>query len=584
MFVPISDRFQTNSENVVFSVLYAWLAYWHSDAAKVEDTVERLLSAAEYRGAFQDYLRSPLPDGRRLLVVMDGLDEASGWETRAGLFPTQAPAHLKVLVAAREAAGPLDWATRLGWRIPGDAAIFGLEGLSREGLAEVLARMGDPLAGLQVNFDFLDKLYELTDQGDPLLVGLYVDALRNEQGKSPVLRPKDLQELKPGLGHFFDFWYDQQKRLWKENNNLTDSQAVLEVDTLLNALATAHGPLTAQDVAVLAPEIFPGTSGVRHAADALQRFLVGTGKERSGYRFSHPRFGQYFHDTLPKGEQDVWAQQYLAYGADTLAKLEGGALEPEDASEYVVRYYRLHLEAHARTRSRLGTLMCRGWLRAWQQREEGEEGFLNDVQAAMEYAANAGPEWLGQVIRGALCFASVREVGANANGDLLALAVAKGAINEHMGLFLVRSKLDPYDRSVGLLAIANALGHTKNGDLLNESLAAAREIDFDFYRSEAMCAVAERLPAQLALSVAREITLEPNHRVVAMCAIAERLPAEESREVLREALAVAHAIDSTQNKVSWVHAAVRHTQEEAQGFAGVDRIGTQGIQRTLAGV
>ena len=68
----------------------------------------------------------PLPDGRRLLLVLDGLDEAADWEAGPDLFPPQIGRHARVVVSARLLAGDTDagdWLRRLGWdvlgRVPG---------------------------------------------------------------------------------------------------------------------------------------------------------------------------------------------------------------------------------------------------------------------------------------------------------------------------------------------------------------------------------------------------------------------------------------------------------------------------------
>jgi len=51
------------------------------------EKVTQAMDAQQYRGVFSDYLRRTLPNGGRVLVVLDGLDEAAGWEAGADLFP-----------------------------------------------------------------------------------------------------------------------------------------------------------------------------------------------------------------------------------------------------------------------------------------------------------------------------------------------------------------------------------------------------------------------------------------------------------------------------------------------------------------
>ena len=172
VFFPISARFNSNREAVVFPALYARIAHLHGDVAT------HAANAHEYRNVFMDYVRRPPPDGRRVLILLDGLDEAAGWEAGADLFPTEPP-HLRVLVAARVLAGDPDWLTRLGWDVPGKARTLSLVGLDRDGVRDVLAQMGNPLDKLATKIDVVAKLHELSE-GDPLLVCLYVEALQSD--------------------------------------------------------------------------------------------------------------------------------------------------------------------------------------------------------------------------------------------------------------------------------------------------------------------------------------------------------------------------------------------------------------------
>lgn len=81
VFFPISIRYSTNRSTVAFASLAARLAHLHSEK------VSRANDAQEYRAVFNDYLARPLPNGKTLLIVLDALDEAAGWETSADLFP-----------------------------------------------------------------------------------------------------------------------------------------------------------------------------------------------------------------------------------------------------------------------------------------------------------------------------------------------------------------------------------------------------------------------------------------------------------------------------------------------------------------
>ena len=538
VYFPISERFETNAKSVVFSALYARVAH----LLGVQPT--RLFSAEEYRGAFQDYLTHPLPDGRRLLVVLDGLDEASGWEVGAGLFPTQAPSHLKVMVAAREIAGDLDWAARLGWRVPAEAAVFGLRGLSRAELEEVFLSMGDPLSGLRANFDIVEKLHELTDHGDPLMIRLYVDALRRDKDSAPDFRPEDLLKLQPGLGRFFEYWFAQQENLWRANGDYIDRQAV---DTLLHARAMAHGPLTADDLDALAHDTFHGTSGARRVANALRRFLVGSGARGSGYSFSHPRLTQHFREQLANRERKDWVTRYQEYGASTLRELESGVTQPGSASEYIIRNYRLHLEAQPGSPASLSALMSRGWLMAWRALEGTEEGFLDDVQAAVERAATAGPAWLGQVIRGTLCFSSVASLTVRLEPKLIAFAIAHAVIDSRVGMAFARANLQVDNRVESLLVIAETNDEALARVARYEAMSTIWRMEKnDKWRTLLLRMVVGRLSTPTvellgeALAIARE-TEDHDERAKVLVAVVKRTPSD-ALALFEETMSIARGI------------------------------------------
>ena len=159
----------------------------------------RLTRHHPWRSLLANYLGRPLPDGRRLLVILDGIDEAADWEAGADLFPRILASGTRIVVSARylphlDAVG---WAHRLGWDRPGQAHPMTLEPLSAAGVADVLDHFGIELRGLSGRVDVVAELHRLSG-GDPLLVRLYVTSLSAERGLASRLEPEDLSTLNPG--------------------------------------------------------------------------------------------------------------------------------------------------------------------------------------------------------------------------------------------------------------------------------------------------------------------------------------------------------------------------------------------------
>ena len=87
VFLPVSIRFNTNLPSVVFVALTARLAALHGE--KISTSLDA--PPEIWRGLMTEYLSRPLPDRRRLLLILDGIDEAAEWEPGPDLFPLSPP-------------------------------------------------------------------------------------------------------------------------------------------------------------------------------------------------------------------------------------------------------------------------------------------------------------------------------------------------------------------------------------------------------------------------------------------------------------------------------------------------------------
>lgn len=279
VFAPISRRYQTASAQQTLGVLAEALAAFHG-----EQPQGYIVSPDQLRPVIADYLRRDPPIGKRLLLVLDGLDEATGWSIGPDLFPRTIGSHLRIVVAAREQAQKtyVDWLTELGWTTQ-QTWNLSLPLLSRTAISDILQSMDNQLVSLATDVDLLNEL-ERVSQGDPLTIRFLVEGLHDG-----TISADRLSQMPPGLEAYVRVWLEELRR----QSVQTDA-----IYRLLGLCAVAHGPLTTDDLQVLAPEQFARLVVLREAVRNVARFIIGDGSKVSGYTFNHARLRELF---LEKG-------------------------------------------------------------------------------------------------------------------------------------------------------------------------------------------------------------------------------------------------------------------------------------------
>lgn len=142
IFVPVSIRYGTHQAAVTFALLAGALAQAHGEPPPTTDQTPEM-----WRGLAADTLRRPLPDGRCLLVVLDGLDEAADWHPGPDLFPRCPPEGVRAVVSARETAtrpSPQAWRRDLGWEDASAARALTLNPLTRRAWPMCSSRWASP--------------------------------------------------------------------------------------------------------------------------------------------------------------------------------------------------------------------------------------------------------------------------------------------------------------------------------------------------------------------------------------------------------------------------------------------------------
>ncbi|MGO8770835.1 trypsin-like peptidase domain-containing protein [Mycobacterium sp.] len=588
VLAPISLRFGTNLRHAALALIVERLRSLLPEAANITETdLPALLAEGRRAGTWP------------LLVVVDGVDEASGWQPERDLpLPVFPAENVKIVVSARllvdrDAEG---WIEALQWH--GTASRFELPPLDREGVAEVLRSVTAAEEWTPAE-KVADTLQEATE-GDPLLVRLFVDAI----GPQGFIDPGRLPELiAGGLANYFNIWWGAQRQAWKDEGRDPELETEF-ADAIFGVIATVLGPVGRDDLAQL--------TGMASGAKLdgrlreLRRWIITTGAigdERS-YAFAHPRLRDFWRGTMmTEAQRAALDRRLIEFCRDEFERLvadtDAGTISP-----YVLRYYGAHLEQPGAPAGELPKLVCPAWWRAREALEHSQEGFFQDVLRAWRLAERdvAGlvrdrglpvpAEVPSACIRYALVASSLSSLSGNLLTELLVQLVSAGVWPYVSGLAEVRLDPNPRSRSRGIAALA-ALGEDEDERfaLLGEALEAALQLPPDYKRMEALQHLAPVLPPVLlarAAADARTI-LDPSWRARVLVVIGKCMRGRPQEEILGaalEAAAKAHGFFEPASSLAEVVGASTgelrtRTLEAAVRAARAEPVDTQNRSREL---
>ena len=448
IFMPISVRFNTNLETNFFAILATRLAFIYG---KEIPTAYAAFTSSAWRGLAATYLKDPLPDGKQLILIFDGLDEAA-WSIGADLFPSNLPDSTRIVVSARYKGGEeksaKPWLRQLGWDPSGFAKSMELNALNKEGIKDVLLNMGQPFNILGKKEGIVAKLHHLT-KGDPLLVELYVNDLKRQEDVVS-LRPEDLDQFKPGYQGYFDKWWDDQKKLFKDKQPLKEKL----VRSIMQILIIALGPLKTEDIQTLLQ--ISGQDDVdgfliSESIEPLSRFLIGDGDEQ-GLAFSHPKLTDYFYNHPQFGtakDRAKWKTYYLSWGKQILTELQNNSLDPQNTPQYLMLYYGRHLARQENGVDDALALISWEWAQVWHSKTGTYAGFLQDNEGVQkqlqdfnqsEINTDSTSIKIGEEIKCHLFYSSINSLAANIPPTLLLKLLTSKKWTEEQVLNYTRQK------------------------------------------------------------------------------------------------------------------------------------------------
>ena len=477
-FMPISIRMGTNRPEV----FYEGLALRLSEITGVALPAEAFRDSDGFRYAVRDQLdRLALALKPRVLVVIDGVDEALEGSFDAGVLPTLMPTNVRILLSARWQLGDHNskgWLERLGWDRGAKVDAFELERLGTAQIADVLAKLGAPVDVLKEEPGLVERLAQLTE-GEPLLVRYYAEDLWSASSKGGRATRADLEQLKPGFDSYFKRWFELQEKLWKEEGGGGLDRR--EVDAVLSVLAFALGPLGDADLLALMERVYglKGVTAVDRLLEPLRRWVFGNGKGEAGYVLTHPKIGEYLQRSRFTAVAIKLRRGFADWGKSQCIDLNERRLAPEQASPYCLQFLPEHLKLAKASPDDFMLMVENGWRVAWEKFEGGQRGFGSAVQAAFtavrEDRTNLriGAQW-----RCALTLASINTLGEIVPTELVIAAVEKGVLTTRQAIHLADLKGPSRDK-VRLLAGLAAIVRD-NVALSTELVCSALENAFSF--------------------------------------------------------------------------------------------------------
>ena len=467
VFIPISIRFRTSQAGVAFAATAARLAKINDRA--LPSTIA--VSAEEWRGLVAEYLKEPRQSESQLLLILDGVDEATDWELGPDLFPLEPPPKLRVVVSARTLADDRDaasWLDRLGWSRPGLASALVLDRLDQRGVAEVLNSASITAdQAPSADGDLPTELYAVSE-GDPLVVRLYVDAL-TAPGDLESHR-RDLPTRPPGLDGYFERWWDEQRQLWGRDAPLREPA----VRSLLNLLAGALGPLTPDDFLALDRTL--DSWNLEEAMLPLRRLI--TGDRSAGYAYAHPRLADHFYSRLQQAGQRALEMEFVEWGRDALRNLvamDGTAVLPA----YLSQHWASHLRRAGLRKELFAVVRDDRWYRLQLAADPTEGAFIQDLETAWAEADTENPHspsdgtsvnLLADALEYALAIASLRSRSSNLPPAALPYLIEERSWSVRQAFAAARQYPDPENRAEAFAVLGDTLTDARERVAAGEQL------------------------------------------------------------------------------------------------------------------
>jgi hypothetical protein len=552
VFAPVSRRYNTADDAAVLGTLAFQLAAAHGESLERSD-----LSPDRLRPLIGDYLRREPPEGQRLLVVLDGVDEAVGHPITAGLFPPVPAPGVKIVVSARQIAGRSrqGWLNDFGWQGSFVAPLPTLQPLAAGDVSTVLEQLGGSAASPATDPGVVDEILRMS-QGDPLTIRVLAEDLA-----AGAITVGELALRPPGLREYF-------RAALAEIVERSDSEAVY---ALLGLCSLAYGPLSHEDLAALAPGELGRRNRRLRAVGKLERYLVGDGSKTAGYVLGHPRLRElYAEELLDQAERGHFAGRFVGYGRSWWQN------PSRPPAEYLRRFLIAHLaqsgewdlaRAVLTETVDLDGARRQPWAAAHYRAQGSHARYLADLDVLWGHAEQEDD--FATAFRCALIAATTHSLGANLPPELLVGLVTTGTPQGRWSIPAALEHIsqmpEPQQQRQALSVLLDATTDEMYWPW-SLAIATAAAISDEYQRAWALAALAPHLPTEAlpqALNAARAIS-DKRPRADVLTALAPHLPLQAQAEVLVEIRRAARAISYEGSPVALLAALAPHLPTEAR--------------------
>lgn len=382
-YYPVSNRYQTNTREDLLITLVEDIKRarkkpiaWNYSELESRSLANELIAE----------LRKPFESNLPLVVVIDGLDELDTAPLDILNLPQEIGTNVFLLLAMR--GDPQEdtrrWLTRLNWDTA-NPRHFQIGKLRVSEVEEVLDASGIPFDAAAKNIA-LNTLYHLSEEGDALTLSLYINELRRAFDTTSMVTVRDFHALEldrrnPGINAYLSNTIELLDRSGIGSHDF--SKAFFE------ALCMAFGPLSRKDLDALGVDISSVSSS---ELITLSRGLIIETSEK--FALGHSRIGYAYQQEsrFPFAVRNEWIEKFRRYGKSTLEDLKSGRITTSEVSDYLLRFYGVHLVDDRITvvPSDVFELVSPIWMQAHLDRFKTYDSFLADVSRAWELANEVG--------------------------------------------------------------------------------------------------------------------------------------------------------------------------------------------------